>query len=59
MPAAACGRGERLHVLHHVLRLVACAGRAGISEGAAFRDHVVLQVLDDEGAAGGIEFEEP
>ena len=50
------GLGEGLHVLRHVLRL-GVRRRARIGEGAALRDHVVLQVLDDERAARRVQFE--
>ncbi len=43
-------RGQRLHVLDDIL-LLRVTGRAGVGEGAAVHDHVVLEVLDDEDTA--------
>ena len=50
--AARCG--EVGHVGDDVL-LLRVTGRAGLREGAALDDHVVLHVLDDQGSAAGIE----
>src|SRR5262245_25464156 len=54
--AAATRIGEAAHVLDRVL-LPAMDGRARGGEGAAIHHHVVLQVLDDQGATRGIEVE--
>ena len=47
-PALAARGGEALHVLDDVLR-GGVRRRAGVGEGAALDDHVVLQVLDHQG----------
>ncbi len=46
--------GEAAHVVDDALR-AGVGGRAGGGEGAALTDDVVLQVLDDQGAAARIE----
>ena len=52
----AAGPREAANILDDLLP-GGMARRPGAGEGAALGDHVVLQILNDESAAGGIEHE--